>query len=379
MTAVVTLGGESVSSVRLHVPNVGPWFADVDFVDSPTFSGRQTLKIGERSFVGTIDPREDGTFGGRRRCRLVAGAGGWGKALKAKPYHNDAGVKARAIADDAAREVGETIGTFTPGADRVGVDYVREAREASTALEDAAGGVPWWVDYAGVTHVNQRPTTKPAAGAYDLIEYAARERVALLVVDDLAAVGIGSVLSERLDAPQTVRELEITISSDGIRVRAWCGGVPAARGRLAGALQAIVERLMSGRLFGKYRYRVVKVAGDARLTLQAVHKRPGLPDMVPIAVWPGFAAGEVNPREASEALVEFIEGDRAQPIVTGFATETGGVEVAYKGASVEILLPPCLFSGTVAGAPATGVLTFPLTKTLGAVTGGTPHMKVKVD
>lgn len=379
MTGVAALGGERVSYVCLHVSNVGPWWAECDFEDAPAFAGKQTLQIGDRSFVGTIDPRFDGTFGSRRRCRLVAGGGGWGKSVAAKDYHNDAGVKARAVADDAAREVGETIGTFAPGADRVGVDYSREAREAATALEDAAGGVPWWVDYSGVTHVAARPSLTPAAGSYELLEYAARERVATLVVDDLTAVGIGSVLIDRLDAPQTVRELEITVGADGIRARAWCGGVPAARGRLAGALQAVVERLMGGKLFGKYPYRVVKVGGDARLTLQRTEKQLGLPDLLPITVWPGFAAGEVNPRESAEVLVEFIAGNRARPIVTGFMTETGGVEVAYKGASVEVPLPPCVFSGTIAGSPATGVLSFPMVKTMGTVTGGTPRLKVKVD
>lgn len=379
MSGVVTLGGERVSVVRLHVPNVGPWFADCDFEDAPTFAGKQTLKVGERSFVGTIDPRFDGTFGGRRRCRLIAGAGSWGKPVKDKDYHNDAGAKARAVADDAAREVGETIGTFAPGVDRLGSDYIREARPASVALEDAAGGVPWWVDYAGVTQVGSRASTKTAADAYEVLGYEPRSRVATLVVDDVAAIGIGSTLTERLDAPQVIRELEILVSSTGIRVQAWCGGVADGRSREAAWFLAIVERIFASKLFGKYRYRVVKRAGDGRLNLQAVRKGAGLPDMLPIVIWPGFAAGEVNPREGTEVLVEFLEGDRKLPAVTGFTTETGGVELAYKGASVEILLPPCIFSGTVGGAPATGVLSFPMVKTQGTVTGGVKRLKARVD
>lgn len=380
MSGFVTLGGERVACVRLHVPNVGPWFADCDFDDSPTFVGRQTLKIGDRSFVGTLDPRFDGTFGGRRRCRLVAGANGWGNLLKSKDYHNDAGAKAKAIADDAAREVGETIGTFAPGSERVGADYSREARAASVALEDAAGGVPWWVDYAGVTQVRARPATALSSDACQVLEFDARARVANLEIDDAGAVGIGSTLvDERLGSPQVVRELEIRVDGDGMRAVAWCGGVADGRSRLAALLEAIVDRIVARKLFGKYRYRVVKVAGDGRLSLQAVRKGAGLPDLLPITIWPGFAAGEVNPRESSEVLVEFLEGDRKIPAVTGFMTQTGGVEVAFKGAAVEVLLPPCIFSGTISGAPATGVLTFPMVKTMGTVTTGTPRLKVGVD
>lgn len=378
MTRLVTLGGEGVASATLHVPNVGPWFADLELEDAPALTGKQTLKIGERAFVGTIDPRYDGTFGDRRRCRLVAGAGGWGKPVKAKDYHNDAGAKARAVADDAAREVGEALGTFAPAADRVGSDYVREARAASVALEDAAAGVPWWVDYVGVTHVRAREATKVAADAYEVVTFEPKSRIVSLVVDDVAAISIGSTLTERLDAPQVVRELEICVDASGIRVAAWCGGVPSARGRLASVLEALVEAVLARKLFGKYRYRVVKAGGDARLTLQAVRKGAGLPDLLPIVVWPGFAAGEINPREGSLVLVEFLEGDRKLPAVTNFMTETGGIEVAYKGASVELLLPPAVFSGTVGGAPATGVLTFPLVKTMGTITGGTPRLKVTV-
>jgi hypothetical protein len=207
-----------------------------------------------------------------------------------------------------------------------------------------------------------------------------RSRVATLVVDDVGAVVIGSTLTERLDAPQIVRELEITVGKDGIRVQAWCGGLPEDRGNLAGMIVSIVERVLARKLFGKYRYRVVKVGGDARLSLQAVRKGAGLPDLLPITVWPGFAAGEVNPREGSLALVEFLEGDRTLPAVTNFMTEEGGAEIAYKGATVKVLTPPAVFQGTIVvggvPSPAVGAVVWASAFTLGTIEVGSPRAKV---
>jgi hypothetical protein len=373
-----SVGELSASRVRLVVANTGPWWAECDFEDDAALSGRVELQLGELKLSGTVVPQYGGTHALRRQATIIAGAAGWGASVAPKDYHNDAGVKARTVAEDAARAVGEALGTFTPGAERVGIDYVRQAGPASRALEDVAGEAAWWVDYAGVTHVGARSARSADPAEYEVLEYEPRARVAMLAVDDLTKVGIGSVLVDRLDEPQTVRELEVLVEGGKLRVKAWCGGTDRGEGRLAGVLRGIVERLAGTQLFARYRYRVVLQAGDGRLSLQAVRKRPGLPDVLPISIWPGIAAAEIAPELGTEVLVEFIEGDAAQPAVTGFQSAAdGAVEVAYKGADVEVALPPAVFTGTIGGAPATGVLAFPLSSTKGVVTAGSPRLKVK--
>ena len=209
--AVLALGGVPAVRCLLTVPPIGPWFADFDLVDDTVVSGRVTLQVGGLSLSGTVDARHDGTQGVVRRTRVVAGAGSWGRGVPAKHYHNDAGVRALLVAQDAAREAGETLGTFSvTGA--VGVDYVRSSGAASLALVDVIGSTPWYVDYDGVTQVAERATSMPAHGAYVLEDYDPRARVATLAVDDLTALGVGSVLSEGLDAPQTVRELVVDVT-----------------------------------------------------------------------------------------------------------------------------------------------------------------------
>jgi hypothetical protein len=383
------VNGALVTSVRVTVPNQGAWFADVDFADdAPGVSGRVTLAVGALQLSGTIMPEHDGTFGFRRRCRIAAGAGAWGDSVRAKPYHNDARVRARTVAEDAAREVGETIGTFEGSAERVGVDYVRQSGPASRTLEDVAGGAPWWVDYAGVTHVGARPPTTPATGSYSVLDFDPRTRTLTLAADDLSAISIGSVISdERLDELQAVRELEIVVNADAARIYAWCGGSSSSVARLPDLFRAMIKRATDGTLFGKYRYRVREVAPDGRLNLQAVRKAVGLPDILPISVWPGVPGSTMKPVLGSEVLVEFIEGDRTMPIVSGFASGDGSVgseiafcggtqPVARQGDTVKVLTPPAVLTGTLNGTtPITGVITWPTPFTLGTIEVGNPKVK----
>lgn len=322
MTAFATVDGYPLVSARVHVPARGPWFADVEFESAPDVSSRVTLRLGELELVGTIDPTHDGTHAEHRRSRIVAGAGGWGRLLAPKAYHNDAGIRVRTVAQDAAREAGEELADDPLLEERIGIDYVRQAGPASRVLEDALRGAGWWVGYDGVTRVGTRATTTAAANTYEVLEYVPDERVVVLAVDDLRAVGVGSVLTDRLDTPQTVSELEINVSADVVRMRAWTGGGEASRGRIEDAMRAIVRRAVDDRIWGLWRYRVVRMSGD-RVELQAVRRDAGLPDVLPVSMWPGLAGAHAELTGGAEVLVQFIEGNRTMPIITHFAGKDG--------------------------------------------------------
>lgn len=384
-----TLAGKACTRVRVTVGNTGPWVAECDLAADDAVSGRVELQLGELKLSGTVDPSSAGTFGLQRKVRVVAGAGRWGSDAPAKDYHSDAGIKARTIAEDAARAVGETIGTFIPTVERVGRDYARPLGPAVATLERAAGGAAWWVDYAGVTQVGPRAAVTPAAKSYTVLAFDPRSHMATLAVDDPSAIVIGSVLSGGLDGPETVRELVIDVTPDELRLTAWCGGSDAGQGQLAGLLRSLVARATEGPLWGVYRYRLVRMSVD-RVELQVVRKGSGLPDMLPLSMWPGVAGVHAVLTPGAEVLVEFIEGDRTMPIVTHFAGKDGvgfvpvqltlggdtGAPAARQGDAVEVLLPPAVFSGTIGGVPASGVLTFPLVKTLGVITAGSSKVGI---
>lgn len=340
-----TLGGERIRRGRVHVPGVGVWLAEIEMEGAPDMSGAQTLALGALRLVGTIDHTSSGTNAQVARYTLVGGGGGWSRVLSARSYHSDAGVRASTVAQDAAREAGETLAEVRPASELVGSDYVRSRGPASVTLADVAAGVPWWVDYEGRTHVAPRPDVEADADAYEVLEVDPAERLVVLAVDDLTRVGIGSVLRERLEEPLTVREMEIEIDDGGsVRVRAWCGAPSTSSSRLASALRGIVDRVRADRLLGVWSYQVVRQNTDGRLELRAVERGAGLPDLGPVSVWPGVAGASSELAPGAEVLVEFLDGDRRRPIVRGHAPRGGSGHVPTKltldasGPSASLLL-----------------------------------------
>ena len=393
-----SVGGHRATTLRLYVPNVGPWFLDSELDEAVKLAGPVEVVFGKLRLKGTIAPSSSGAFQLTARARVVGGGGGWGKVLAPKSYHNDAGVRAPTVAEDAAREGGETLGTFDPlGPGVLGNDYVRAAGPASRALEDAAGGRPWWVDYQGVTKVAARPSVALAPGKGQILSYDPGGRLAVVGVDDPGEIGIGSVLTDRLDSPATVRELEYTMTAGALRAVAWCGGDESSETRLIKSLSDIVERILARRLYGKYRYRVVSMAVDGRVNLQAVTKAAGLPDVVPAMMRPGVAGVFAELALGGEVLVEFIAGKASDPIVTGFAGkgEPGFVPTrlvlgaanagsapaaARQGDTVRVPFPPAIFSGTIlvsgVPSPATGAITFTPNFGIGVIEGGSGRVGI---
>lgn len=392
MTVFAQVGGERARRIRLTIPAKGAWVAEAEMENEANLSGRVTVTIGKLTASGTVDPSDSGTFGGVTKLRVVGGAGGWGaRPALASPYHNDLGVKARLVAEDAARAVGESLGGFVPRAERLGRDYLRQhTLPAARALEDAAGGADWWVDLAGVTQVGTRPSSTPDPASYVVQAYDPDGRRVTLAVDSPELIPIGAVLTKDLPAAVTVREVTIEVSGDseeGLRVVAWGG---TGEGALAGALRSVVERMTDRGLPYVYRYSVVKMSG-VRVELRAVRRAAGLPDTLALSMWPGVAGSHATLPPGAQVLVQFLEGDRSAPVVVAFAGADGegfvplmlelggqgGPFAARVGDPVQVTLPPAAFSGTVNGLPASGTVTWaPPQVANGTITGGSGRVRI---
>lgn len=369
----LSVAGHRALKARLMVPNQGPGFVEATLDEAVDVTGRVDVRFADLEISGTVQDRAAGTFAMGAAVRVVFGGAGWPTILDPKHYHNDASVKASQVATDAARAAGEDLGTFEPGAAKLGVDYVRRAVAASTVLEDAAGGVPWWVDYEGRTQVRERPTG--AAEGATVLEYDPRARLLTMAAVDLAGIAPGlTVTDERLGEDQIIRDLEVIVEEGKLRIRAWCGDGARARGRLGGLLRDIARHAVSDRIWGIWRYRVVSMASDGRVRLQAVSKAAGLPDVLPCPQHPGAAGVHAELAPGSEVLVQFVEGSPTRPIVTGFATKgaTGFVPtslslcegtkgIARVGDQVKVFMSPGVpvpITGTVGGAPLVGTVIF---------------------
>lgn len=321
MTVYADVNGQAVTRMRLVVGATGPWFADCVLDNGSALSGQVTLRAGGLVLSGTVLPDQSGVYVSERTTRIVGGGGGWAKLLSAKAYHNDGGVTALNVAQDAARDAGEVLGAFAPEKARVGLDYVRQAGPASRVIEDAIGSAAWWVDYAGLTQVGARPASTPAESAYDVTAYEPRSKMVTLAADDLTVIGVGGVLTKTLDGPQTVRDLEIVLTAGDVVIKAWCGP-QLEQSRLLALFQALVRRAVDDKLYGVYQYRVIGMKAD-RVELQSARKGSGMPDLSPISMWPGVAGVHAELTPGAEVLVQFIEGDRTRPIVTHFAGKDG--------------------------------------------------------
>jgi hypothetical protein len=392
-----SINSERLTAVVLRVPARGAWTAECDFETDPAVSGRVTLALGKLTLLGSVVPAQAGAFGRVRKARIVAGSAGWPRQLAAKAYHNDAGVKAKLVAEDLAREIGEELGGFVPAAERIGVDYARDENlTAAGVLEDVIGGAPWWVDFAGVTHVGERPTAAALLETdFQMAAYDPRERVAVITLTDPSMIGIGSVLTgPTLPEPLRVREYQVQADATSVRVIAWCDAAERTVGRLAGLWHAVTARTNATGLLGLYLYRVVSMAADGRVALQAVHRDVGLPDLDPISQWPGVAGVHAKLTPGVQVLVAFIAGDRGRPVLTHYSGLGGdgfvpvelvlGGEPAAPAARqndvVEVPLMPAVFNGLitmpgVGPVPATGTIDF-LSPALGIITTGSSKVRI---
>ena len=315
--SVISINGHPLASVHLHVPHRGPWWAKVELVDAPELEGRVRIAIDELRLTGTVLPAQSGTHVGHRRALVFGGGGGWGTEMSPRHYQSDTGVRARLVAEDAARAAGEILGTFEPQAERLGPHYVLSAGLARRVLEDAIGHGLWWVDYDGITHVAaERPMMTCANDDYRVLDYDPLERVATLEILDPRAIMVGSRLTEGLDEPQVVRELDLTASPAGLRLEVWTG--TGLYGRADTQVFVAHRRYSERHLFGSWRYRVIAMNGQ-RLDARPVRRDRGLPELVAVELSPGIPGADVELAEGTEVLIEFVEGDLALPRVVAFA------------------------------------------------------------
>lgn len=320
-----TLDGAPCGAVRVSVPWSGVWTAEVELHDEREFSGQVDLVLGETTMRGTVDPARSGTFAGRTRVFLVAGAGSWGKAVASRAYHNDAGVKLSAVVVDAAKEAGETA-VVSSSADRsLGVDWVREAGPASRVLE--ALGVPWHVGVDGVTRIGER-STRDVSKSVQALEHNPVGRAVVLSPEgaDLSVLLPGSTVTDEARGLSAFVAHDVELVVESARVRAVAYGGASRAARLVSVLRSLAREGDPRRAFhGLYRYRVFRMelgGAGPRVELQVVNRDLGLPDVLPVALVPGIAGGWAKLAAGAVVVVAFLDGDPAAPVMVG-ATPKG--------------------------------------------------------
>jgi hypothetical protein len=147
-----SLSGIRIVSGSIAIPLFGLWAADVALATNDAVPDAVSLTVGNLTMIGHV--YRTASYGGERRCRVVAGAGGWRRDLTARHYQLAGGIQLSLVLRDAALEVGESVNVPSDGV--IGSDYVREAAPASRVLRQLAGPA-WYVDPLGVTQIQPWP------------------------------------------------------------------------------------------------------------------------------------------------------------------------------------------------------------------------------
>lgn len=329
MPTTMLLNGLSATSVRLMLPYLGVWTADVDFdteaVPLPPI-GPAVLTIGTTVLTGFIDPDGSGIFGQKGRARVIGGFGGWHKKLPAQHFTNDAGVLSTAVLTVTAALVGEKVAQAVPSF--LGTHYSRVAGAASRVLAN----LDWYVDtLTGVTIVGPRLPIPVRPDTVEILEWDPLEQRATIATD--AVLQPGSLLVDIRFGTAQVRDVEQVFDAAGARATAMCR--PAGLD-LAGLLAASAKEAVRPEYQMHHTYRVVLQGPDSRLALQAVKLLGAVPDMLPITMCMGVPGFDAKLVPGVEVLVAFADGDPSKPLVMGFTKGAPPLEVSLNAVRIAL-------------------------------------------
>lgn len=378
MTAA-TLNGQRVTHATAQIPSWGCWYADADVDGDVKLSGAVTLVIADLTLKGTV--LSGGPDKGRSHYRIVGGAAGWGRSIPKRSYSSDAGVRKASVLADAAREVGETLGTVS-NTDMLGPHWVREAGPASQTLELVAPGA-WYVGEDGVTRLGARPS-KALVGAVTQQSVDLARGTVAIASDSIAQILPGVVVNG-IEALDVRHELD---AKKGLRTTLWGkGGI-----RRLDSLRSVIEQMFPDwKYHGLTEYRVVTLEG-ARVNLQPVRVSTGMPDLRRVKTRPGLPGAKADLKLGSVVLVGFVDSSPSRPVILAFEDSegdgwkppkveldadaivlaAGSAYAARVGDAVTITSAQILAAGMVAGGNPVTIST-PLA---GSITGGSSKVKV---
>ncbi len=334
-----SLGTSTIQTLELRIPAAGDWRADVvlEAGEPPTPDAALVLTVGGLVLQAVVIRSSDDAPD--RPHVVLGGAPGWeARVVRPLSYQSDAGVRLKTVLDDLARVSGQEI--EAPADAAIGEHYEVIAsspgdpvryRDALDELADEGLLQPWRVDPDGVTRFGAR-------------------------------VGIEVKARGHLEAEVYTSE-------------------PNA----APSLRSSVQRMVWRRLQEYQRtYIVGGTNADGRLDLVPPPDAAHLPEINAVPVWT-MGGGRVTPAPGAEVLVVFRDRQRRRPVVLAFAPGPplkveldadqevllgdGATQgVARRGDSVIVLLPPAMFTGTIGGVPASGMVVWVPSQTMGTIT-----------
>jgi len=300
-----SLGGATIARGRVQLSKWGLHWADVSLTEPTVFApgALVDLKIADVTLKGAIV--SGGAYEGAAAYRWVGGKGKWGTTIPAKPYANDANIKAATVLSDAASACGEMISDLPTT--RLGPNYARRNAPAIDVLHLLAPS-NWYVDFDGVTRIGARPTTI-YSGSAPRTRVDPQAQIVELAVEELA----GIVPGVTVDGYGPALDVEYLLEPKRLTARIWAGR--AGTTRRLGAMAKIVDALTARfRYAGVFEFRVVTQDGE-RLNLQPVRVSSGFGDLPRAPVRPGVAGARNTVQLGELVLVAFVDQDPSRYVV----------------------------------------------------------------
>lgn len=334
MTA--TLNGRLCSSVRVTLPRYGVWsawatLATADAVE--TTPGGAMLVVAGIELVGTV--KRQGERTGLRSVELEGGFGGWGRPVAATGkggglYWGNL-VDLKSIADSIALKAGERVEVATGVNRKLGETVAARlgAVDAGALLSQAcaspagAAVVPWWVDTDGTTRLGARTGAAVTAKAVDVDDLA---RAYSYAEDNALPLLPGATIDG-----SPIVELRIEASGEEVRAVATVAVGAEEPHTVSALFRRLILRVVGPHVSSRtlYRYVVRRRYDDGRLLATPVRSLLA-PTLDGLRVWPGIAGGRCKPKEGSELLVQFADGDpvASAACVVGFSpADTGSAGI----------------------------------------------------
>jgi hypothetical protein len=318
MTDFADVNGLRVVSGSLTMPYFGAWVADFSLAtDKLVPSGPMacTVTMGNQTLIGTVF--RQASFAGQTSVRLVAGAGGWRKAVPSQHYQASGGLSLRTMVQDAAIVVGEQVNVATDQI--VGGDYVRENAAAEEVIRQLFGS-GWWIAPSGVTQL------APRAGGqirtpFTAIEWeGARGKFTIATEDYQGWVPGTTFVGPTVPTMQTVSSVSYVVDNDGIMRLDVLATDPGDLDRLITPIDAVIRASAPRTTYAAiWEYSVQAVNGsfpNITVDLAPTASIP-LPTMKNIALRPSVLGATSKPTISTKALVAFANGDPTKPVVIG--------------------------------------------------------------
>ncbi|HEY1956051.1 MAG TPA: hypothetical protein VGH28_10565 [Polyangiaceae bacterium] len=312
MHALTLNGMTPITDLRIASSWRGPLELDLEIDLDPSAalpSGKVTVNVFDTDVIGTVDPSATSRFADRVRLRVIGGANGWNQTVTARDFADDDGVGVDTIINATAADVGETIAEVPTT--KLGPNYPRSSGVASRVL----AGLDWYVSNDGQTHVASRPASTPPDDAEALTFDPLTRTLTIGVLDSLILPGMQFTdTNGRWSGTLTARDVEQHFTADGDSTAIVSCGADATDQGVRELLERFVREVIGLPYLKTYRYRIVTQNPDGRLQLQAVDKAPGLPDALPIPLWPGIP-GVSAKYSLDGAIVRLAFLDPSRPIV----------------------------------------------------------------